>query len=58
MDEKIKQAVALNWAMHERAWQFGVDDIYSTYLGLWLPLVEEIKAAGRYDEYLKICVGN
>lgn len=55
MDAKIKRAAALDWAMHERARQFGLDDIYTAFLMLWMPLVDEIKAAGWYDEYLKIC---
>lgn len=57
MDAKIKRAAALDWAMHERAWQFGLDDIYTAIMYMWLPLIDEIKAAGRYDEYLKICLG-
>lgn len=56
MDAKIKKAAALDWAMHERVRQFGLDDIYIAFLMLWMPLIDEIKAAGRYDEYLKICV--
>lgn len=56
MDAKIKQAAALDWAMHIRAQQSGLDQVYVTLMDLWMPLIDEIKAAGRYSEYLQISV--
>lgn len=56
MDEKIKQAAALDWAMHKRAQQSGLDEIYVTLMYLWMLLIDEIEAAGRYGEYLQISV--
>lgn len=55
MENKIKQAAALDWAIQERARQCDLDQIYHSLLELWKVLTDEIKAAGRYDEYLQIC---